>query len=492
MRSCACVLAALGALAAGELANAEAPMVTVEPVDHGKALVNPAMGWTMHFYSNVLSNYGSKLAPSDTLEDFPGLSTVYLRVPWALLEPQEGRFDWSLLDTPAQRWIARGKQVAFRVTCCESWMRHATPSWVEKAGAKGVDFTPGKGAVKGGKYWEPDYGDPVFLAKLDAFLAAMARRYDGNPNVAFVDVGSYGVWGEGHNWASSKKDYGLDVKKKHVDLYAEHFRRALLALNDDFAGPGTRAERLPITDYALAKGMTLRDDSICVQPPPRSWYHGGLARAFWPRRPVILEHEHYGSSRRKKAWGDGSLLLRAVEEYHASYLSIHWWPREFLRENRKVIDRINRRMGYRLRLRRATWPRSAALGERFTVSLHWANAGVAPCYPGGFPAVTLKDARGGIVSVHVAEDLDVRRLPTAAPGEAAVEKLQLPCTVARLHVDGPRRFTRSAARGEYELFVSVGRRDGTPTLALPHDGSDGHRRYRLGKITLTAQKAEGG
>ncbi|MBR6460835.1 MAG: twin-arginine translocation signal domain-containing protein, partial [Verrucomicrobia bacterium] len=57
--------------------------VVFEPKDHGRALVNPSMGWTMHYYSNIISNYGSKLEPSDTLDDFPGLSTVYLRVPWS-------------------------------------------------------------------------------------------------------------------------------------------------------------------------------------------------------------------------------------------------------------------------------------------------------------------------------------------------------------------------------------------------------------------------
>jgi len=112
--------------------------VTVQPKDTGAALVNPDMGWTMHFYSNVPENYGSRLEPSDTLDDFPGLSTVYLRVPWAFLEPEEGSFNWALFDTPAQRWIAKGKRVAFRVTCSESWLRFATPEWVRQAGAKGT------------------------------------------------------------------------------------------------------------------------------------------------------------------------------------------------------------------------------------------------------------------------------------------------------------------------------------------------------------------
>jgi len=57
-----------------------AETVTVRPRDTGEALINPKMGWTMHFYSNVARNYGSKLEPSDTLDDFPGVSTVYLRL----------------------------------------------------------------------------------------------------------------------------------------------------------------------------------------------------------------------------------------------------------------------------------------------------------------------------------------------------------------------------------------------------------------------------
>ena len=55
-------------------------LAKINPIDHGKALVNPDMGWTMHFYPNRIKNYGSQLEPSDTLDDFPGLSTVYLRI----------------------------------------------------------------------------------------------------------------------------------------------------------------------------------------------------------------------------------------------------------------------------------------------------------------------------------------------------------------------------------------------------------------------------
>lgn len=82
------LLISLGAIAQ------ETTMVQLE--DTGEALINPGMGWTIHFYSNVARNYGSKLEPSDTLEDFPGVSTVSLRLPWAYLEPEEGKYNWAI------------------------------------------------------------------------------------------------------------------------------------------------------------------------------------------------------------------------------------------------------------------------------------------------------------------------------------------------------------------------------------------------------------
>jgi hypothetical protein len=452
----------------------------VEPVDHGKPLINPSMGWTLHYYSNTITNYGSKLEPSDTVDDFPGLSCVYLRVPWSFLEPQEGRFNWTLLDTPSQRWIDKGKQIALRISVCESWTRWATPKWVHDAGAKGYEFKPGTGVTPDGPFWEPDYKDPVFLDKLNRFLAALAQRYDGNPNVAFVDIGSFGVWGEGHTWASSKLPFDDESRRIHIDLHVKHFKKTLLAISDDFAGPQTPGAHLPITDYALSKGVTLRDDSICVQPPPNSWYHAELAQAFWPTLPVVLEHEHYGPSKERKAWGDGSLLLKSVEDYHASYMSIHWWPRELLEENRGVIDRINRRMGYRLQLRRAAFPARIRIGEPFTVTTTWANAGVAPCYPGGVISLTIKDAKGGIVCVAADASFNVRDLPVGPEGKAQTKTIATTGAVA-LKTEG---YAPPVKPGPCELWVSIGDADGTPRIALPHDPTDVQKRVRIGSVAL--------
>lgn len=480
------ILAAwLGVAAVGQGANPGPEpngegIAVARPADTGEPLVNPGMGWTMHYYSNVPAAYGAHLAAGDTADWFPGLSTVYLRIPWSMVEPEEGRFNWAILDTAAQRWIAKGKKVALRITCSENWMPWATPEWVKDAGANGTFYEFGKGPVDTGTCWDPDFGDAVFLEKFGRFLAAMAARYDGNPAVAFIDIGSFGLWGEGHTHMSSRvpDDRADEIIRRHIDLHVAHFPHTLLCISDDIVGHDAPGDRFPLTDYALAKGVTLRDDSIMVQPPPRHWYHAGLAQSFWPKLPVILEHEHYGGAKERGSWGDGSRLLEAVEEYHASYLSIHWNPRVFLDENRAVIDAINRRLGYRLQLREIGWPDVLVIGRPFRVDSAWANAGVAPCHPGGFMTITIKDDDGAIIAVLSDESLDMRTLAVGPPGEAPVTKHANEFTAGRI--------APATRPGRYGLHVSVGRRDGTPMIALPLQGDDGQRRYEVGKVTLVA------
>lgn len=447
------------------------------PKDNGKALVNPHMGWTMHFYSNLLENYGSQLEASDTLDDFPGLSTVYLRLPWAYLEPKEGEFCWEIIDTPAQRWIEKGKKVAFRITATENWMESATPPWVFEAGAKSYK-------VKG--VYEPEYDDPVFLEKAENFIKKMAQRYDGNPNVAFIDVGHFGMWGEGHTIFSTPthgKSWGVGTQKRIIDIYRRHFKKTLLCISDDFAGHDSPGDRFEITDYAFSKGVTIRDDSILVQKPPRHWYHSGMAQLFWPKLPVILEHEHYAPAVQRGSWNK-ELLVKSVEDYHASYMSIHGWPRDVLDGNRDAIDRINMRLGYRINLEKIRWPKKIRKNEYFTIESAWKNAGVAPCYPGGYPAYTLKDEKGGIVSVLVEENLNVRNLKTASPGKAEAKTAKSKFIIARVHADAKGPHSRSCKPGKYSLYVSVGALDGTPGLELPYGDSDSNMRYKIGEITV--------
>jgi hypothetical protein len=221
--------------------------------------------------------------------------------------------------------------------------------------------------------------------------------------------------------------------------------------------------------------VTFRDDSIFVRKAPQAWFHDDMAALFWPTRPVVLETQHYHMARKIDAW-DMNLLVKAVEENHASYLSIHGWPDEIYRDNAAGIAAINRRLGYRIMPQAVTFPDAVKIDEPLEITSVWANTGVAPCYGGGFGAFTLKDEKGGIVSVLADDGLDLRTLGTGKAGQApSVTR------TARFRVGHVAPATRP---GTYDVFVSVGQRDGTPAIALPLADDDGQRRYRLGRVTL--------
>ena len=75
----------------------------------------------------------------DTLDWFPGCSTVYMRVLWNDIEPEEGEYRWDFFDSAAQNWIAKGKKIALRIICCNQ-TETAVPQYVRDAGAKGEWF----------------------------------------------------------------------------------------------------------------------------------------------------------------------------------------------------------------------------------------------------------------------------------------------------------------------------------------------------------------
>lgn len=482
---------------------AEDNISIIRPAATKEALINPGMGWVHFHYSNRLWAYGGLQPPGDTLDWFPGCSTIYFRIPWCYLESQEGKFRWDLIESYAQPWIARGKKIAFRIIASEDRFVFATPEWVKDAGAKGIYYQSGQKYSPEAKLWDPVFDDPVFLEKLGDFLREMAKRYNGNPDVAFIDIGSFGLWGEGHTGYSSKlnQEQTDSAVKLHIDLHKKYFPNTLLAISDDVAGPTRPGAHFPITDYAFSQGVTLRDDSILVGKAPRHWFHAEMARQFWPTLPVILEHGHYDWLVFQKSW-DPELLVQSVEEYRASYMSIHGWPEAYLRENRDAIDRINLRLGYRLELREVRMPKSVKLDEVFTIETTWANVGVAPCYCGGNIAFALKDRKGDIAWVLCDQSLDVRSLPAAEPGKAKEIKHTSSCRVGivtpiptinegvilRMKERGTYppfgENVPTLKTGTYDVFVSVGRADGTPVIALPLNGDDGRHRYRVGEIDV--------
>ncbi|MBI5774426.1 MAG: beta-galactosidase, partial [Verrucomicrobia bacterium] len=111
------------------------------------------------------------------------LFTIY----WSDIEPREGTFDWSAFDQRAAVWTAAGKKIAVRIMWSSSgnWpepaAKHPTPKFVLDAGAVTVHSVSSKTDI-------PLFWDPIYRKHANRFLAEVARKFDGDPNILFVDV----------------------------------------------------------------------------------------------------------------------------------------------------------------------------------------------------------------------------------------------------------------------------------------------------------------
>ena len=491
-----------------------AAMSVVEPKATDEALINPGMGLVHYAYSSRIWAYDTGLEPGDTLDDLiPGTSVAYMRLPWSYLEPEEGVYRWDILDAKARPWIAAGKKVAFRIAVMDHTL-NSIPDWAMKGGIRGK-WHHYRNRPEAPEWFEPEWDDPVLLAKHEAFLKAFAERWDGNPDVAFVDVGSFGAFGEGHGPYLNRLRYvegntnEVDrLCRIHLDLIRRCLPNTYLVVSDDVGGSRNQDPDCAIMAYAKSIGIGFRDDSIFCVEPPTSWAHTGWARQFAKTLPVVVETGHHVRLD-KAGGGDAAIekwfpekILRNLVEYQASYYTVQSFPKHLVRTHAPILRELARRVGYRLELRKAVFPDRVKAGEPVTIESTWVNVGVAPLYAGASLAWNLVDAKGTVVWSIVDPSFDFRSLePTLEDGEkprTVTTKGHFGFTTpvpdngnddvlrwARNHPEfDPGTTVELLKPGVYTLAVSVGRKDGKPTIALPlPDGKD--RLYPLGKIKVT-------
>jgi hypothetical protein len=355
-------------------------------------LANPHKGWYQHFYEQGLfSGYAPK--QDGDLTTFPGMDHLYLRIPWRDLQPAPGEFRWEVIDDVVRKWVPRGYGIAFRVTTKDTSFPYATPEWVKNTGAKGEMVA----APWGETAWQPDYGDPVFLKHLERFHQAFAARYDGKPWVDYIDIGTYGDWGEGHNSASNRRRWPLSVVQRHIDLYLRYYKRSRLVVSDDMVSEGVAdADRKALEDSIVRNGITFRDDSIGV-----GWYYQHnlathtvrspeLFERVWRKSPTVLELQHYPmmkDPKRDATWEgpDGSIkgaayLEGAIRLMRATYVGHHGDAAEWLRDNPNLTRRLLNQMGYWYFPQRIEVPTRVQPGHPAKLSVTWLNRGVAPAY----------------------------------------------------------------------------------------------------------------
>ena len=393
--------------------------------DFDTVIKNPHKGLYHHYYDNGLDKYLCER--DEELTEIEGLTELYLRFDWSDIEPEENVFNWEIVDSVIRRFCEPyGYKLSFLICCKETSRVFATPEWVMRAGAKGEFYPDNDGC------WSPDYGDAVFLEKLENMHRTFAERYAESPYTEEIVIGSLGDWGEGHTCFSGRKPILADIIKKHIDMYAKCYPKTQKIINDDVIrfnleeNPEAENE---IIEYCIKKGFGIRDDGIGVRyffdnyPDTYTVARPEYFKRIAPEYPTAVELEHYSDMKQSGVWQgengsvSGADIARgALELMSASYFGFHGYAREWYGENPELADEIANKCGYWYFLKSISLPKNIRAGEKVKIGLSWINRGVARAYHQYRLSISFENGDG--VFTEYAENSDNRKwLPNQETGE---------------------------------------------------------------------------
>lgn len=358
--------------------------------DEMTVLKNPHKGWYWHFIDNGMSrsvtrkgvtSYAYRAGEDDyNIDAFPGMHHLYLRIDWSDIEKEEGVFDWSEIDSIFEKYGKLGYKFTFRLCTYEGILHddfgYATPEWVKNAGAEGWTEKDGS--------WLPKLDDPIFLEKLENFMREFGGKYNNNPLVEYVDIGTIGIWGEGN---CIHQVYDNEMYKKHINLHLKYFPDKIVVVNDDMincAAYNPNADRKKILDYTLSRGLGFRDDSIlwigtttgdCGYDTARTPFMFDL---FAPNAPVDIELDHMRSIK-DDVYKDGTSVYEALKRAHATYCGFHGYPEDWLNKYPYLTKHLANKLGYWYFVNGASIPELVS-GYPAVIKLWFENKGFCHAY----------------------------------------------------------------------------------------------------------------
>ena len=215
---------------------------------------------------------------------------TYRRFVWKELERGDGDYDFAPIESALRAARAKRQKFGFRIMACWSGMGSVVPEYLNEQMSQGFWFSS-EGRGKPDTY-VPDWNSPSFLEHARRLLAALGKRFDGDPALGWVDIGIYGNWGEWHTGGFPYREHPeaapgtLASKKAIIDAHFKAFPHTrLLMMTDDAEG----------LDYALrlSPEIGMRRDSL-----GHKWFEEGLesytrtwdlASERWKTAPFVAE-----------------------------------------------------------------------------------------------------------------------------------------------------------------------------------------------------------
>jgi hypothetical protein len=360
----------------------ESNVVKIMPVVVNDYITNPGIGW-----QDGPEPYG--------ILGFPETVTYSYRrkISWAILNPKEGIYDWSALDEQLAEAKKQGKQFSFRVYTMvgEDFDGHMIPAWVIE---KGASLFPNG---------EPIYSNCVYQEEWGRFVDELVSRYDGNSDIAFIDISGYGNFNE-WSWRDQQTDWDEEWQDNYEagNYSAEGFTtldgQSRRRLADMFIGGSFQGHQCRTAD-----GQTLHVDYAYggFQKTQLLMPYAGIVQSsqyVFSRRPDVgfrydclgYEGEHVFEKIKdilSEVWKTAPVVFELcrpddvevedakwlLEAAHGSIVHNNNWKYEL-----PALEDMMRYAGYRYFLQKME---VEAEDRILGVKMVWQNLGFAPSYP---------------------------------------------------------------------------------------------------------------
>ncbi len=325
---------------------------------------------------------------------------------WNKLNPAKGVYDWTELEKLLNALAEHNMTYALRVLpYTPSFIKSDfppqedydwTPPFVYEMGAKKIQID-----LRGTEFhaYAPVWDDPIYLQAAKDFAKALAEKYDGDPRIEYIDVRTFGEWGEWHTshmLGSVMPD--ASVLKDMLDYYASVFKKTQLVLPSNGFGD--------VYTHALDLGITKRDDGF-IGIPGRP---DTLLRAYNANLPTIAEN--IAGYRTMLTYDDlipggsqkwtAERWVNAITTAHLTYYVLDQdndCGYYFYKDNKVLADSMSKVIGYNFTVTRAELLTVASAKDTTnTLDVVIKNTGVAPCFFDVYLVAEFVDGTGASIA----------------------------------------------------------------------------------------------
>ena len=321
---------------------------------------------------------------------------------WNKLNPAKGVYDWTELEKLLNGLAEHNMGYALRVLpYTPSFIKSDfppqedydwTPPFVYEMGAKKIQID-----LRGTDYhaYAPVWDDSIYIWAAKEFAKALAEKYDGDPRIEYIDIRTFGEWGEWHTSHILGSEMPADsVLIDMLDYYASLFKKTQLVLPSNGFGD--------VYTHALKLGITKRDDGfIGIPGRPDS-----LVRAYEANLPTIAENiAGYTTMLNYTDVIPGGYLKwtpqRWVDAITTAHLTYYVLDQDsdcgynFYKDNKALADSMSKVIGYNFTVTRAELETvTSAKDTTSTLNISVKNTGVAPCFFDVYMVAEFVDSTG--------------------------------------------------------------------------------------------------